>query len=249
MTIQTSVTHLLRALMTRSNGRNNGNKWVVHIRAPIGNTLAVGHKCGNSLTIKARNSYKRKKWHNPKLHTKIHSKITPSQFLSKNFSFSDLIIRVFLTNTTLVYPISFQVLLQVSHWRRNQPNFIHLQRCGAQLLISCIIKVCDFYQYFASTFGIITKSPQRKSSSISPYFHGRNLVAFGVRCVVAHKTLFSPNFCNENMARSCHIFSVKIWQSFVLVRYSAPAGLHSYVYNMRQWATSVVLLWYLYLLY
>ena len=128
MMIQTSVTHLLRALMTRSNEWSNGNKWAMHIRAPIGNTLVVGYKCRNSLTIRAKNNYKRKKWHNPKVHTKIHPKTNLSQFLSINLFFSDLIIGVFLENTTPVYPISFQVLLQVSHWRHNQPNFIHLQR-------------------------------------------------------------------------------------------------------------------------
>ena len=26
------------------NGQSNNNKWVVYIRAPIGNTLTVGHK-------------------------------------------------------------------------------------------------------------------------------------------------------------------------------------------------------------
>ena len=53
MTIQISVTCLLRALKTRSNGWSNGNKWVMHIRAPIGNALDVGHKYRNSLNIKA----------------------------------------------------------------------------------------------------------------------------------------------------------------------------------------------------
>ena len=53
MTIQISVTCLLRALKTKSNGWSNGNKWVMHIRAPIGNALDVGHKYRNSLNIKA----------------------------------------------------------------------------------------------------------------------------------------------------------------------------------------------------
>jgi len=69
-----------------------------------------------------------------------HIKITPkSIYLSKTISFSDLIIGVFLANTTLVYSIPIQILLQVSHQRRNQLSFVHQQRRGAQLLISCII--------------------------------------------------------------------------------------------------------------
>ena len=68
---------MLCALMTRSNGRNNGNKWAMHIRAPIGNALAIEHKYEDLLTIKAKNNYKRKKWQNLKVHIKIHPKNTP----------------------------------------------------------------------------------------------------------------------------------------------------------------------------
>ena len=71
-------------------------------------------------------------------HIKTTSK---SIYLSKTISFSNLIIGVFLANTTLVYSIPFQILLQVSHRRRNQLNFVHQQRRGAQLLISCIINL------------------------------------------------------------------------------------------------------------
>jgi len=33
--------------------------------------------------------------------------------------------------------------------------------------------------------------------------------------VSAHKTLFSPSFRYENMAKRCPIFKVKIWLSFM----------------------------------
>ena len=39
----------------------------------------------------------------------------------------------------------------------------------------------------------------RKSSSISPYFCGKNLAALRLRCVIAHKMLFSPSFRRVNM--------------------------------------------------
>ena len=57
--------------------------------------------------------------------------------------------------------------------------------------------------------------------SILPYFHGGNLFlwqefsTFQDRYVIAHKTLFSPSFYYENMAKGCPIFEVKIWQSFM----------------------------------
>ena len=61
MMIKASVTHLLLTLMMKRNGRSNSNKLVVHFRAPIDNILAVEHKYRHSLSIKARNNYKRKK--------------------------------------------------------------------------------------------------------------------------------------------------------------------------------------------
>ena len=60
MTIKASVTHLLHALMMKRNGRSNNNKWVVYFRAPIDNVLAITHKYWNSLSIKARNNYKKR---------------------------------------------------------------------------------------------------------------------------------------------------------------------------------------------
>jgi len=51
---------------------------------------------------------------------------------------------------------------------------------------------------FPSVFGIIAKFPWWKSDSISPYFRGGNLAALHFRCVIAHKTLFSPSFQCEN---------------------------------------------------
>ena len=106
MTIKVSVTHLLRALIMKCNGWSNGNKWAVHLRAPIDNILVVEYKYRNSLFIKARNNYKKNQ--NPKIHTNTDPKVTPSHFLSKQtFSLSNLSIRVFLANTTPVCSISF----------------------------------------------------------------------------------------------------------------------------------------------
>ena len=60
-------------------------------------------------------------------------------------------------------------------------------------------KGCGLDQCFPSVFGIGAKFPRQKSDSISPYFCGDNPVAFCLRCVIAHKTLFSPSFCCEKM--------------------------------------------------
>ena len=46
-------------------------------------------------------------------------------------------------------------------------------------------------------------------------FRGGNPTTFRVRCVIAHKILFSPSFRCENKAKGCPIFMAKIWQSFV----------------------------------
>ena len=71
-----------------------------------------------------------------------------------------------------------------------------------------------------------------KSSSILPYFHGENLAAFQIRCVIVHKTLFSPSFRYENTTNGCPIFKVKIWQSFTLGVLWRTAGFCTYVYGM-----------------
>ena len=76
-------------LVIRRNERNNDKKWAVHLKALIGNVLAIEHKyCWNSLSIKAGNNYKGKEEPNPKVYTNIHPKITPSKFLSKHLSLS-----------------------------------------------------------------------------------------------------------------------------------------------------------------
>ena len=46
--------------------------------------------------------------------------------------------------------------------------------------------------------GIVVKLPWWKFGSISPYFRGGNQATFRVKCLIAHKTLFSPSFCCEN---------------------------------------------------
>ena len=123
MTIKASVTNLLHTLIMKRNKRINGNKWAVHFKALIDNVLAFEHKYKHSLSIKARNNYKRKEQQNPKVHMNTHPKITPSQLLSKQtFSLSDLSIRVFLTNTTPMCSISFQSFLAGLHWRHDQPQ-------------------------------------------------------------------------------------------------------------------------------
>ena len=55
-----------------------------------------------------------------------------------------------------------------------------------------IRKGCGLNRCFPSVFGIVAKFPQRKC--------GRNSVALRLRCVIAHKTLFSQSFRRENMA-------------------------------------------------
>ena len=59
---------------------------------------------------------------------------------------------------------------------------------------------CGLDRCFPSVLGIVAKFPRQKSGSISPYFCGGNLVAFRLRCVIAHKMLFSPSFRRENTA-------------------------------------------------
>ena len=78
-------------------------------------------------------------------------------------------------------------------------------------------RVSGLHQYFASTLELLPNfHPQRKFDSILPYFHGENLAAFRVRCIVARITLSLPSFLDENKARRCHIFTTKMQQSFTL---------------------------------
>ena len=60
MTTQMSVAHILHALIMKSNGQSNGNKWVVYFRAPINDTLAIAHKCWDPF----RQETTIKKWQN-----------------------------------------------------------------------------------------------------------------------------------------------------------------------------------------
>ena len=121
MTTWTSVTHLLCALMMKSNEWSNGNKWAVYFRAPIDDTPALAHKCWDSLPIKTGNNYKRKGQHNPKVHTNTDPKTTPSHFSLKIiFLISDLSIRVFLANNTPVYNTFFPSFLAGLHWRHDK---------------------------------------------------------------------------------------------------------------------------------
>ena len=85
-------------------------------------------------------------------------------------------------------------------------------------------------------FGIVAKFPWQKSNSISFYFRGGNLIAVRLKCVIAHKTLFSPSFYLENMAIGMPYFhgenlaDFRVWcaiahrQSFVPV-YTVRANM------------------------
>jgi len=70
-------------------------------------------------------------------------------------------------------------------------------------------KGCGLDPCFPSVFGIVAKFPWQKSGNILPYFHGENLEALHPKCVIAHKTLFSPSFQHENTAIR-PIFTMKI---------------------------------------
>ena len=59
---------------------------------------------------------------------------------------------------------------------------------------------CSPDRCFPSVFEVVAKFPRRKSDSISPYFHGGNLAALCLRCVIACQMLFSPSFLSENTA-------------------------------------------------
>ena len=65
---------------------------------------------------------------------------------------------------------------------------------------------CGPDRYFPSVIEIAIKFSQQKSSSISPYFRGKNLIALCLRCVIARQTLFSPSFCHENTAMGMPYF-------------------------------------------
>ena len=58
-------------------------------------------------------------------------------------------------------------------------------------------KGCGLDWCFPSVLEIVAKFPQWKFGSILPFFHGGNLAVLRLRCIIAHKTLFSPSFCCE----------------------------------------------------
>ena len=59
-------------------------------------------------------------------------------------------------------------------------------------------KGCGLDRCFPNVLWIGAKFPRWKSGSILPYFCGGNLATLRLRCVIAHKTLFSPSFRREN---------------------------------------------------
>ena len=81
--------------------------------------------------------------------------------------------------------------------------------------------------------------PLQKSSSISPYFHGRNPAALCLKFVIAHKMLFTKlsmwEYGNGDVPFSC-------WKSsrgLRLVHYGAPARFRVCVYSMYRHARTV----------
>ena len=63
--------------------------------------------------------------------------------------------------------------------------------------------------------GIVAKFPWRKFGSISLYFCGGNPTALCLKCIIAHKTLFSPSFRYKNTATKVfhgeNIAEVRVW--------------------------------------
>ena len=77
-------------------------------------------------------------------------------------------------------------------------------------------------------FGIFAKFPRWKSGKISPYFHGKNSVAFCLRWFIEHKTLFSLRFRCENTATKVPNFhsensiEFRVWCTMVHRQGSVP---------------------------
>ena len=92
-----------------------------------------------------------------------------------------------------------------------------------------IRKGCGLDRYFPRKFG-----------SISSYFCGGNLAALHLRCIIAHKTLFSPSFQRENTTMGMphfhgenpekfHVWCVMAHQQGFMLVYTTHA-------NMLGWA-------------
>ena len=90
-------------------------------------------------------------------------------------------------------------LYWISITHKEAPHFTILPEKSTFLSNAC--KRC-----FPSVLGIIAKFPCRKSSSILPYFRGRNSTKLHLRCVIVHKTLFSPSFLCENIVTGMPYF-------------------------------------------
>ena len=129
MTTPRCATHSLQAFMTKSNGRSNGNKRAIYTRAPVGNALAIEHKCRDSLPFKAMSSYKRRENRIKRYTQNSIQKTTPE---SKPFieSFFDLIIRELLANTTPVYSFSSLKLIASFTPETSLTTFVHRHRQG-----------------------------------------------------------------------------------------------------------------------
>ena len=112
--------------------------------------------------------------------------------------------------------------------------FRGLSKSGFEVWIR---KGCGLDRCFPSVFRIVTKFPRQKSGSISSYFRGGNLVMLSLRCVIAHKMLFSPSFWRENTTMGMpHFHGENLVEFCVLVRYGASAGFRVCVYGACQCA-------------
>ena len=128
--IKEDVTHLLRSLMIKSNGRSNGNEWAVHTKHEFRNVLVVEHKCKNSLPINAASNYKRRKHQKPKVRSITHKKKTLRNhslliFSLESFSLIDLSIGGGLVDATPMHYSSTQFILQVFHLQRQSHSQHH----------------------------------------------------------------------------------------------------------------------------
>ena len=110
---------------------------------------------------------------------------------------------------------------------------------------------CGLDQCFPSVIEVI-KFPWWKFGSISPYFHGGNLTALRLICIIACQTLFSPKFWRENAAMEMPHFHGKNsaefrvwctmthWQGFVFVYWCECKMSYWYMLHID---TCCILMW------
>ena len=127
--IKEDVTHLLRSLMIKSNGRSNGNEWAVHTKHEFRNVLVVEHKCRNSLPLTQQATIKGESTRNLR-YAQLHTKKTLRNhslliFSLESFSLIDLSIGGGLVDATPTHYSSTQFILQVFHLQRQSHSQHH----------------------------------------------------------------------------------------------------------------------------